>query len=209
VASEIAIGTIDDHYRRTEEDNARRWPFRLTQPQVERDRMTTAIKLANARIYRAGMEDPEKKGMGCTVDAVYFTQGRVYIGHVGDSRVYRVRDGHITQVTEDHSLLNDYRRMKEMSGEDLENFPHKNVVVRALGLAEYVAVDIVVDEYDLGDIYLLCSDGLSGMLSDDAMLELVQADESLDGVCSALVREANEAGGVDNISVVLARVEHQ
>jgi protein phosphatase len=209
VASEIAIGTIGDHYRRTWGESATRWPFRLTQSQVERDRMTTAIKLANAKIYRAGMEDAEKKGMGCTVDAIYFTQGRAYIGHVGDSRVYRIRDGLISQVTEDHSLLNDYRRMKEMSGEDLENFPHKNVVVRALGLAEYVAVDVVVDEYDLGDIYLLCSDGLSGMLSDDAILEIVQADESLDAACSTLVREANEAGGVDNISVVMARVEPQ
>ena len=116
VASEIAIGTVDDHYRRTGEESPPRWPFRLTQPQVERDRMTTAIKLANAKICRAGLEDAEKKGMGCTIDAIYFKQGRVYIGHVGDSRVYRVRDGHITQITEDHSLLNDYRRMKEMSG---------------------------------------------------------------------------------------------
>jgi len=209
VASEMAIGTIDEHYRRTGDEGPTRWPFRSTQAQVERDRMTTAIKLANARIYRAGLEDAEKKGMGCTVDAAYFTQGRIYIGHVGDSRVYRIRNGHITQVTEDHSLLNDYRRMKEMSGEELENFPHKNVVVRALGLAEYVAVDIVVDEYDLGDVYLLCSDGLSGMLSDDEILEIVQADDSLDGACSTLVREANEAGGVDNISVVMARVELQ
>jgi protein phosphatase len=209
VASEIAIGTVGDHYRRTGEESPPRWPFRLTQPQVERDRMTTAIKLANARIYRAGLEDAEKKGMGCTIDAIYFKQGRVYVGHVGDSRVYRVRGGHITQVTEDHSLLNDYRRMKEMSGEELENFPHKNVVVRALGLAEYVAVDVLVDEYDLGDLYLLCSDGLCGMLSDEAILEVIEAEESLDGVCSTLVREANEAGGVDNISVVLARVEPQ
>lgn len=207
VAAEITVNTIGEHYRRTADHDAPVWPLRLSQSQIERDRMATAIKLANAEIHRAGTEDKSKKGMGCTVDAIFFDQGRYYIGHVGDSRVYRVRDGTMTLLTEDHSLLNDYRRMKEMSGEELESFPHKNVVVRALGLAEYVFVDLVVDQYELGDLYVLCSDGLSGMLEDDEMLVILQEEDSLDAACSRLVREANEAGGNDNITVVLARVE--
>jgi len=207
VASRITVDSIADHYRRTAEEAAATWPLRLPQMQVERDRMVTAIKLANVMVYETGAQDPSKKGMGCTVDAMFFTQGRFYIGHVGDSRVYRIREGQMTQLTEDHSLLNDWKRMKEMSGEEVERFPYKNVVIRALGLSQYVFVDLVVDEYRVGDVYLLCSDGLSGMLEEPAMVQMVQADTSLDNVCAALVRAANEAGGGDNITVVLARVE--
>jgi serine/threonine protein phosphatase PrpC len=166
VASRIAIETLDGYYKDTSEDSPVTWPFRMPQFHLERDRMTTAIKLANSRIHEAGTRDPGKKGMGCTVDAIFFYQGRFYIGHVGDSRVYRIRGQQISQLTEDHSLLNDYRRMKEMSGEEMENFQHKNVVVRALGLAPQVFVDVLVDEYLVGDIFLLCSDGLCGMMAD-------------------------------------------
>lgn len=207
VASAIAVETIESYYQATDDDGAATWPLRLPQIDIERDRIVTAIKLSNSKIFDTGVKDPEKKGMGCTVDAIYFSQGRYYIGHVGDSRVYRIHRGQMQQLTEDHSLLNDWRRMKEMSGAEVEAFPHKNVVVRALGLGEHVAVDVIVDEFHVGDIYLLCSDGLSGMLEDDQMNELVAAHESLDQACTALVAAANEAGGNDNISVVLARVE--
>jgi protein phosphatase len=169
--------------------------------------MTTAIKLANALIHETGTKDATKKGMGCTVDAVYFSQGRLYVGHVGDSRVYRIRGSDISQLTEDHSRLNDYRRMKEMSGEEMENFAHKNVVVRALGLAPHVFVDIVVEEYIMGDIYLLCSDGLSGMIADPQILATILRFQSIDPAARTLVQLANEAGGVDNITAVLCRVE--
>lgn len=207
VASRIAVETLDRYYKQTAEDSPSTWPFRMPQLHIERDRMSSAIKLANALIHQTGVADPSKKGMGCTVDAIYFHQGRFYIGHVGDSRVYRIRGRQISQLTEDHSLLNDYRRMKEMSGEEMENFRHKNVVVRALGLAEQVFVDILVDEYLRGDIYLLCSDGLCGMLDDETMLDLATKFESLDTASHQLVAKANEAGGVDNITAVLARVE--
>jgi protein phosphatase len=126
---------------------------------------------------------------------------------VGDSRVYRIRGQQISQLTEDHSLLNDYKRMKEMSGDELENFPHKNVVVRALGLSEHIFVDILVEEFQKGDVYLLCSDGLSGMLTDAQILSIVTRFNSLDTASNTLVAQANDAGGVDNITAVLARIE--
>ena len=135
VASHLAVETVDNYYARTCAEAPPNWPFRMPQLQIERDRMTSAIKLANTRIHETGLGDPSKKGMGCTLDAIYFSQGRCYIGHVGDSRVYKIRGNQITQVTEDHSLLNDYRRMREMSGDELDNFGYKNVVVRALGLS--------------------------------------------------------------------------
>jgi serine/threonine protein phosphatase PrpC len=207
VASLIAVDTLDRYYRESATRAQPTWPFRMPQLHVERDRMTTAIKLANQLIHETGVKDPSKKGMGCTIDAIYFTQGRIYIGHVGDSRVYRIRGNDISQLTEDHSLLNDYRRMKQMSGEEVENFAHKNVVVRALGLSPNVFVDIVVDEYMLGDIYLLASDGLTGMVPDAHILGTVQRFQSIDTAARTLVQIANDAGGVDNITAVLCRVE--
>jgi serine/threonine protein phosphatase PrpC len=207
VASRIAVETLDRFYKESAEDSPATWPFRMPQLHVERDRMSAAVKLANNLIYETGAGDPSKKGMGCTIDAIYFHQGRFYVGHVGDSRVYRIRGKQISQLTEDHSLLNDYRRMKEMSGEELEAFPHKNVVVRALGLAPHVFVDILVEEYQKGDIYLLCSDGLSGMLDDETILSVVARFESIDTASRTLVHQANEAGGIDNITAVLVRVE--
>lgn len=207
VASRIAVHTLGQYYKSTSEDEPLSWPLRLPQLHAERDRMATAVKLANTLIYEQGRNDPGKKGMGCTIDAIFFKSGRFYIGHVGDSRVYRIRQGQISQLTEDHSLLNDYRRMREMSGDEVENFPHKNVVVRALGLSEQVFVDVLFDEYVQGDLYLLCSDGLSGMLTDPQILGIVGRFESLDTASTQLINAANEAGGNDNISVILARVE--
>jgi len=207
VASSIAVSTIDEYYRRTATDPPITFPFRLPPLHEQRDRMSTAIKLANSRIFDTGRSDPSKKGMGCTVDAMFFAQGRFYIGHVGDSRVYRIRRSQISQLTEDHSLLNDYRRMKEMSGAEMEAFPHKNVVVRALGLAEQVYVDVYVDEYQRDDLYLLCSDGLSGMLDDETIVQAATRFASIDTAATMLVKLANDAGGNDNITAMLVRVE--
>jgi len=207
VASEITVQSIAEYYKATSEDGGESWPFKMPQLHVERDRMATSIKLANERIFQAGVEDPSKKGMGCTVDAIFFSKGRIYVGHVGDSRVYRIRDGQITMLTEDHSLLNDYKRMKDMTLEEQENFAHKNVVVRALGLSDAVFVDTVVEEYQRDDLFLLCSDGLCGMLDDPTMLALSLRFNSLDTATTQLVKMANEAGGTDNITAVLVRVE--
>ena len=106
--------------------------------------------------------------MGTTIVAVHFADDDgVYVAHVGDSRVYRFRDGKLEQLTEDHSLLNDYIKMKRLTPEEIANFPHKNVIVRALGMKDTVKVDTRF-EPEAGDVYLLCSDGLSGMVTDAA-----------------------------------------
>lgn len=208
VASQITIDTIDDFYKRTSEDDPPTWPIRLPQLELEKNRMVTAIKLANSEIFSQAQDDPDKKGMGCTVDAVYFSQGRCFIGHVGDSRVYRIRNGRLDQLTEDHSLLNDYRRMKEMSGEEVAAFPYKNVVVRALGLGAEVAVDVMVEQALVGDLLLLCSDGLTDMLDDEEVLGLIEKHRKrLDSACNKLVDAANDAGGKDNITALLVQVE--
>lgn len=207
VASRITVETIDQYYRDTARTGPSTWPFKLPSLEVEKQRMSVAVQLANSNIYETAAADGNKKGMGCTVDAIYFCQGRFYIGHVGDSRVYRIREGRIQALTEDHSLLNDFLRMKELSGDEGVHFPQKNVVVRALGLAEQVHVDVIVDEFRVGDLYLLCSDGLCGMLDDKTMLEIASARESLDSGCNELIKAANDAGGNDNISAILVRIE--
>ena len=207
VASEITVNVIGEFYKRTAQEPHRTWPFRMPSVELEKNRMAAAIKMANSTIFETAAAEPDKKGMGCTVEALYFSQGRFYVGHVGDSRVYRIRNGALQLITEDHSLLNDWRRMKEMSGEEIRNFPHRNVVVRALGLGEHVAVDVYVEEYAVGDIYLMCSDGLNDMLEDEQILELVESKKKrLDGACTALVDAANEAGGKDNVTVLMAHV---
>lgn len=207
VASRIAVETVVSYFRATAEYEPTTFPLRLPQLEIERNRMATAIKMANSNIFETAAADADKKGMGTTVDALFVGQGRCYIGHVGDSRVYRVRDGSLGLVTEDHSLLNDWRRMKEMSGEEVQSFPHKNVVVRALGLAESVNVDVLVEEAAIGDLYLLCSDGLSDMLSDDEIMGVIRAGKRLDSIASKLVDAANEAGGKDNITALLVSLE--
>lgn len=207
VASRITVETIDQYYRDTSRSGPATWPFKLPSLEVEKSRMSVAVQLANSNIFETAQAEAGKKGMGCTVDAIYFNQGRFYIGHVGDSRVYRIREGRIQMLTEDHSLLNDYLRMKELSGDEGFHFPQKNVVVRALGLAEQVHVDVIADAFKIGDIFLLCSDGLCGMLDDRVMLDIITARDSLDSSCNELIKAANDAGGNDNITAILIRIE--
>ena len=110
-------------------------------------------------------------------------------------------------MTEDHSLLNDYIKMKKLTPEEIENFPHKNVIVRALGMKETVQVDVRTEKSQLNDVYLLCSDGLSGMISDDDMLRIVVGDpDDLATACAKMIALANKNGGTDNITAVLAKV---
>jgi PPM family protein phosphatase len=208
VASKMAVETVAEHFRNTAEDAELTWPYKLDGPdRYDGNRLTTGIKLANLRIYDKAQKEEQCHGMGTTIVAALFLDDKVLIGHVGDSRVYRFRDGQLTQLTEDHSLLNDYIRMKRLAADDVGKFPHKNVIVRALGMKESVQVDTLADPLRLGDTYLLCSDGLSGMV-DDAGLAYILSDEAdLDTACERMIHAANRNGGQDNITCVLARTE--
>jgi protein phosphatase len=124
---------------------------------------------------------------------------------VGDSRVYRMREGKLEQLTEDHSLLNDYIKMKRLTPEEIANFPHKNVIVRALGMKDTVKVDTRLEQPRAGDVYLLCSDGLSGPVTDQDMSDVLLDTKDLKTAASRLIAKGNENGGPDNITVVLAR----
>ena len=208
VASRLAVETIVEYFRETECEQQITWPFKVDRAyRQDINRMTTAIKMANQRIFEEAERKPESRGMGTTVVSTLFLDDVLIVGHVGDSRLYRVREGAIDQITEDHSLLNDYVRMKRMSEAEIAAFPHKNVIVRALGMKPSVEVDVLVDHHRLGDLYVLCSDGLSGMIADSEIAGLAIEVGDLDKLCEQLITMANSNGGIDNITVVCARLE--
>jgi protein phosphatase len=131
----------------------------------------------------------------------------MYIGHVGDSRAYRLRSGQIQQMTRDHSLVNDYlMAMPELTEEQRSELP-KNVITRALGMQDQVMVDLQSDDAEPGDVYLLCSDGLSGMIDDSEILDVLRGSQDLEAVCKRLVALANEHGGEDNITALVVRID--
>jgi protein phosphatase len=206
VASKMAVETLRDFFAATAADPERTWPYKMDRSKgYEENRLITAIKLANLRIFEAAQNDAKKRGMGTTIVAIFAAGEGVHVAHVGDSRVYRIRDGRIEQLTEDHSLLNDYIKMRRLSDEEIANFPHKNVIVRALGMKESVKVDTRFEVPQPGDVLLLCSDGLSGPVGDREMLDIVTSAPDLASATTALIERANENGGPDNITCVLAR----
>jgi protein phosphatase len=208
VASKLAVDTVAEHFRATVEDGEITWPYKLDfGDRYEANRLINGIKLANLKIYDRAQRDDNCHGMGTTVVATQFLDDRVLIGHVGDSRVYRYRDGQLVQLTEDHSLLNDYIKMKKLGPDEAHKFPHKNVIVRALGMKESVQVDLLADPHRVGDVYLMCSDGLSGMIDDAGLAYVLQGEPDLDLACERMIQTANRNGGVDNITCVLARIE--
>jgi len=206
VASKMAVETVANFFKATANDEEITWPYKLDKNlNLDENRLVVSVKLANAKIYEVAQRTPKYRGMGTTVVSVFFRDNVLYFGHVGDSRGYRLRGGQLEQMTEDHSLLNDYIKMKKLTEEEIENFPHKNVIVRALGMKETVLVDLLQETAQDGDIYLLCSDGLSGMVTDAEMQDIVLGETDLNRAVQALIQAANAAGGTDNITAILAR----
>lgn len=211
VAARIAVEEMAEFFRITGRDDEATWPFR---PDPARDadenRLLTGVKLANLRIHERARADERLHGMGTTLVAAHFPRdGReVLVGHVGDSRAYLFRRGALRQLTEDHSLLNDFRRTRQLTQAEIEAFPHKNVIVRALGMKESVEVDLLREPLEDGDVVLLCSDGLSGMVPDARMAEVLRAvPGDLRRAAQALVDAANSAGGADNVTCVLVQAQ--
>ena len=167
------------------------------------NRLVVGVKVANQRIFEAALKDLRLKGMGTTIVGGQIVGDKLYIAHVGDSRCYRVRGGAIEQMTRDHSLLEEYKDAKPgMSDEEQRKFPHKNVITRALGMRETVQVDIHAQEIQDGDVFVFCSDGLSGMVEDHTIASVVKATPDLEQAVSQLVEAANQAGGTDNVTVL-------
>ena len=171
------------------------------------ERLAELLREANRRVFARATEDAAASGMGTTVTVALVEGDRVLFGHVGDSRAYLIRDGGLTQITDDHSLVAELVRSGRLSPEEAEGHPQRSVITRALGTDSDVDVDTFAVDARPGDLFLICSDGLSSMVDDHSILEIAERyRENLDEAVKALLAAANLAGGEDNITVVLFEI---
>jgi PPM family protein phosphatase len=169
--------------------------------------LAALAQAANARIHELSRANAEQAGMGTTLTAVYVGEREVAIAHVGDSRAYCLRNGELARLTDDHSLVDELLRQGRLTPEEAVEHPQRSVITRALGPEGAVEVDTRSFQARAGDVYLLCSDGLTTMISEEEIAALLRAHPRLPEAGEALIAAANEAGGRDNITVVLARLE--
>jgi serine/threonine protein phosphatase PrpC len=170
-------------------------------------RVSELIQEANRRVYQRSSQDASASGMGTTMTVALVEDGAVVFGHVGDSRAYLIRDRRLEQLTEDHSLVAELVRSGKLSPEEAETHPQRSVITRALGTDPDVDVDTFSIPTQAGDLFMLCSDGLTSMVEDEAILEAAEKHrDDLQAAVKALIRAANKGGGEDNITVVLFEI---
>ncbi len=167
--------------------------------------MDICVDNANRAIYNAANSNPQYAGMGTTLVVAVFRDNRVLLGHVGDSRCYRLREGKLQQITRDHSLLQEQIDAGLITPEQAAFSANKNLVTRAVGVEDTVLLETHQHDVQHGDVFLMCSDGLSDMLDDEGIAQVLQQHDSLESGTRALIDAANDAGGKDNISVILGR----
>ena len=207
VASKITVESIQEFIAGTEDDHENTWPFGFNNRySMEGNRLTTAVEKANERVMRAVQNRPELKGMGTTVVAALFERSRVTLVHVGDSRAYMVRGREMRRLTDDHSWVQEQVNAGILTPDEAMTHPLKNVVTRALGGSAQVSPDLVEIPLQLGDRFLLCSDGLTGMVSDEEIVERLSEAGPLEKTVRGLVDAANEKGGTDNITAIVVEV---
>jgi len=207
VAARLAVTAIADFIASTRRDAEITWPFEYDPSlSLESNRLKTAIRFANQKILDTISHKKDLEGMGTTLVGTMLSNGRAYLGHVGDSRAYLIRDGKISQLTSDHSWVNEQVKLGFLTPEDAGRHPFRNVVTRALGSKEDVVVDVVEQDLSPGDVILLCSDGLNTMLADAEITETVTAHKDVEAAAHALVERANEHGGEDNVTVIVIKI---
>jgi protein phosphatase len=209
VASKVAVEAINEFVCLTSGDEDITWPFGLDQSiSFDGNRLKSAIQYANRKVLEATREKKEYLGMATTVVAVLVDGTHANLAHVGDSRVYLVRENGLTQLTNDHSWVNEQLESGAISADQARSHPLRNVVTRALGGRPELVVDLKVHDVKKGDVLLLCSDGLTSMLPDEEISRIVNETQAdVEKASRALVDEANNRGGEDNITVLLIRFE--
>jgi PPM family protein phosphatase len=169
-------------------------------------RIQTCFKLANDKILKHVQHNPDDHGMGCTAELLTYSEERFIIGHVGDSRTYRMKNGTLKQLTKDHSLVQEQLDQGIITPEEARHHTMRNVILRAVGVNDTVALDILKGKRQPGDLFLLCSDGLTDMIEDSAVADALTANGSLGDKSAALIQMAKAAGGKDNVTVVLSAI---
>ena len=205
VASKIAVETIEHFVKESRLEDIT-WPIKpLQEYSLEENRLLAAISLANWNIYNEALKDPVNRGMGTTLTGFLLDGDQLVIANVGDSRIYRINDNRIQQITDDHSLVMEEVRKGNMTPEEARIHPHKHVINRALGITDSTQADISTRKLEAEELYLVCSDGLSDMIPDQQILSIIQknAGKSLQELGEALIETAKMNGGRDNITAVL------
>lgn len=165
-----------------------------------------SIEEANTKIYLKSLEDEKYKGMGTTITLAYILKNKIYIGHVGDSRAYLIRGENIFQITEDHSYVNELLKTGSITKEEAKTHPKRNMITRAVGSSSIIEMDLIIKEYDINDILLLCSDGLSNMLKEFEIKDVFIGQDDIQKACETLATMANNKGGFDNITIVAIKL---
>ncbi|MFQ5789607.1 MAG: Stp1/IreP family PP2C-type Ser/Thr phosphatase [Acidobacteriota bacterium] len=205
VASQVAVDTIEEFIKLTGADEEITWPYGIDESlSLNGNRLKTSIRFANRKLLEKTRERADYEGMATTVVAVLVKNDRADVAHVGDSRVYLIRDGAIRCLTSDHSWVNEQVLSGVIDSEQAKTHPLRNVVTRALGGREELEVDVQDMKLKHGDSLLLCSDGLTSMVGDEDILKIVSLDRSdVDRAARRLVEAANRSGGEDNITAIL------
>lgn len=199
VASKIAIEVIKENIQRN---------YRKEAGDAEIfELLKKSMQMANEVIYKESLKNDTQSGMGTTAILCLVHHSQLYIAHVGDSRVYMVQNGTISQITTDHSIVEELINSGSITREEADNHPQKNVITRALGGEEHTEIDIYVQPLQDSDIILICTDGLTNMLSDSEILREIETYQDLQKVVEKLVRMANDKGGYDNITVVALKFQ--
>ncbi|EOD01319.1 Stp1/IreP family PP2C-type Ser/Thr phosphatase [Caldisalinibacter kiritimatiensis] len=200
VASAIAVDSVKQIF------NSKKNIFKNGETEVSKF-IKLALIEANTKIYNKAKEIEDCKGMGTTITLAYILDNHIHIGHIGDSRAYLLTDGELIQLTQDHSLVAELVRNGSISEEEAENHPQKNIITRALGTDENIEVDIITREVKENDKILLCTDGLTNMVCDEKIKEVLVNTDDLQNASDTLVNIANESGGYDNTTVILIGID--
>lgn len=198
VASQMAVDTLFERMRS---------PAAAPSREELARNLIQAVEEAGTRIFNQAAANRDMRGMGTTVTAAVFRDENVFLAQVGDSRAYLVRGGQVTQVTRDQSLVNKLIEAGQLTEEEAESYEHTNIILQALGTSDRVEVDLTHADLRPGDMLMLCSDGLSGMLKKDGLEAILLGDTDPEALCTKLIDGANAAGGSDNITVIVMAVE--
>lgn len=195
VASQNAVKLIAEEMNRLLESGEKEIPGQLSR----------AVSAANTGVYTMASENPIHRGMGTTVVTAFIDDGTAYVANVGDSRAYAVRDDEIVQITTDHSVVSELVMRGTITKEEARLHPQKNIITRAVGTDKSVRTDIFEYNYSPGDVMIICSDGLSTMLDDNRILEIIKSKKTSEDTVNSLIAAAKDEGGLDNITVICIR----
>ena len=205
-ASQIAVTTVEEVMTNIREEKHFEDNGRASRDMLVQEKLKYAIRLAGKRIFERAQEDTEFRGMGTTALVLFMTEDAGFVAHVGDSRCYRMRANGVDQITEDHSLVNEQIKAGLINRDAAKSHKLRNIITRSLGYQEEVEIDTSVLEVERGDLYLLCSDGLSNLVEDNELLDMVHQN-TFQEAARKLIDLANRRGGDDNITCVIARID--